>query len=139
MNMKKVSIAAIVGAVVSFFLGWLLYGFLLKDFMEAHMNNSTMRPEEDMIWWAMILSNLAWAFLLAYIFNRWANISTLGAGLSAGALISLLFSVSLSLGWYAFSTLYVDMTGMLVDIAMSTIMGAIVGAVIGLVLGKIKD
>ena len=139
MSIKKVSIAGIAGAVVAFFLGWLIYGILLKDFMAEHCNTSIMRPETAFIWWSMIAANLCWGILLAYIFNRWANISSLSAGLSAGAIISLLVGLSYSLSFYAMSTMYNDMTGLLVDVAVGTVMGAIVGAVVGFVLGKIKD
>lgn len=139
MSIKKVSIAGLAGGVVAFFLGWLIYGILLKDFMADHMNTSIMLPDADMVWWAMIVSNLVWGFTLAYIFNRWANISTLSAGLSAGAIICFLISLSYSLSFYAMSTLYTDMTGLAVDIIAGTVMGAVIGAAVGFVLGKIKD
>jgi hypothetical protein len=139
MSIKKVSIAGIAGGVVAFFAGWLVYGILLKDFMAEHMNMSIHRAETDFIWWAMIASHLVWAVLLAYIFNRWANITTLGAGFSAGAVISLLVSLGYGLSFYGMSTLYTDLTGLAVDIVTSTVMGGIIGAVVGFVLGKIKD
>jgi hypothetical protein len=139
MSIKKVSIAGIAGGLASFLLGWLIYGILLKNFMAEHSNTSIMRPEADMIWWAMILSNLFWGILLAYIFNRWANISSAAAGLSAGAIICLLIGLSYSLGYYAMSTVYNDFTGLLVDILMGMVMGALVGAIVGFVLGKVKE
>ncbi len=139
MSIKKIMIAGIAGGIIYFLLGWLVYGILLKDFYAAHMNNSSMRPEADMIWWAMIASNLLWGIFIAYIFNRWANINTVSAGLSAGAIIFLFIGLSMSLGFYAYTTMYGDMTGMVVDILVGVVMGAIVGAVTGFVLGKIKD
>lgn len=138
MSIKKITIAGIAGGVVYFLLGWLVYGMLMKDFYAEHMNNSIMRPEADMIWWAMIASNLLWGILIAYIFNRWANITTFAAGLSAGAMIYLLMGLAFSLGFYAYSTMYNDTTGLLVDLVMGIVMGAIVGGVVGLVLGKVK-
>ncbi|MBK8611603.1 MAG: hypothetical protein IPL84_17105 [Chitinophagaceae bacterium] len=139
MSIKKVTIAGITGAVVSFLLGWLIYGLLLVEFMAEHTNAAFMRPEAEMIWWAMIASNLFWAILLAYIFNRWANITTVASGISAGAIICLLVGLAYSLGYYGMSTIYTDMTGLAIDIIAGTVMGAVVGGVIGFVLGKIKD
>jgi hypothetical protein len=107
--------------------------------MAEHGNSATMRPDTDIIWWAMIVSNLFWGIFLAYIFNRWAGITTLGAGASAGAIISLLLGIAYSVGFYAYSTIYKDTTGLAVDILAGTVMGAVIGAVVGLVLGKIKD
>lgn len=139
MSIKKVSIAALAGAVVSFLLGWLIYGILLAEFMAEHTNSSFMLAETDMIWWAMVASNIFWALLLAYIFNRWANISTAAAGASAGAIICLLVGLAYALGFYGMSTIYNDLTGLAADVVAGTVMGAIVGAVIGFVLGKVKD
>lgn len=139
MSIKKVSIAGLVGAVVSFLLGWLIYGLLLGDFMAEHTNSTFMRAETDMVWWAMVASNIFWALLLAYIFNRWANISTAAAGMSAGAIICLLVGLAYALSYYAMSTIYNDLTGLAVDVVAGMVMGGIVGAVIGFVLGKVKD
>ncbi len=139
MSIKKISIAGIAGGVVAFFAGWLIYGILLMDFMAAHSNTSINRTEEEFVWWAMIISNLAWGFLLAYIFNRWANINTVWAGMVAGATICFFVGLSYSLSMYALTTLYNDMTGLLVDNVLGIVMGAIIGGVVGLVLGKIKD
>ena len=139
MSIKKITIAGIAGAVVYFLLGWLVFGILMKDFYTAHMNNCAMRPETAMIWWAMIVSNLFWAILIAYIFNKWANINTLSAGLSAGFMIFLLLSLAFGLGFYGFSTMYTDITGMCVDIVINVVMGTILGGVVGFVLGKVKD
>lgn len=139
MSIKKVTIAGIAGGVAAFFLGWLIYGILLKDFMAEHSNTSIMRPETDFIWWAMIASNLLWGIFLAYVFNRWASISSLGAGFSGGAIISFFIGLTYSLSFYAMSTMYNDMTGLAVDIVVGTVMGGIIGAVVGFVLGKIKD
>lgn len=139
MSIKKITIAGIAGGVIYFLLGWLVYGMLLKDFYAKNMNDTIMRPEADMIWWAMIVSNILYGVFFAYIFNRWANISTFMAGATAGGVLSLIFGLSMSLNFYAFSTMYGTMTGMAVDVIVNVVMGAIVGGVVGLVLGKVKD
>src|SRR5436190_23400918 len=110
MSIKKIAIAGITGGAVYFILGWLVYGMLLKDFYSIHLINSITRPDTEMIWWAAIASNFFWGIFIAYIFSRWANITTLSAGLAAGAMISVLMSLASSLGFYAFSTMYNDMT-----------------------------
>jgi uncharacterized protein with PQ loop repeat len=139
MSIKKVLLAGIAGGVAAFLLGWLIYGILLKNVMAECTNTSMMRAETDMVWWALIASNLFWGILLAYIFNRWANISTALAGLAGGAIINLLIGLSYSLSFYSMTTMYKDMTGLVIDVAAGTAMGALVGAVVGFVLGKIKD
>lgn len=139
MNIKKVSIAGLAGGVVSFLLGWLIYGMLMKDYYATNTNQSTMRAEADMIWWAMIAFNLAWGVFFAYLFSRWANIFTLSAGVYAGAKINFMLGITMSLSFWAMTTMYNNLNVVFVDIAINVIMGAVVGGVVGFVLGKLKD
>ena len=57
------------GVSASFLLGWLVYGVLFMDYMNANYNQCAMKPMEEMVWWALILSNFASGFLLAIIFR----------------------------------------------------------------------
>src|SRR5450759_2816850 len=60
MNTKKFLIGGIVGGVVYFLLGWLVYGHLLTNYFHDHSGNATgvERDMDQMIWWALILGNL---------------------------------------------------------------------------------
>ena len=87
--------------------------------------------------WAMILSNLAYAALLAYIFLQWANISTFATGAKAGAIIGLLVVIYFDLITYSMMDIS-TITGMIVDIIVFTVLSAVIGGVVGLVLGKVK-
>lgn len=138
MNTNKFVIGGIIGGVAYFILGWLIYGMLLMSFMLEHSNNSSgvFRSEADMIWWAMIAGNLAMGFLLSYILNK-ANVNSVSAGATTGAMVGLLFSAAIDLIIYAQVNLW-DTTAMAVDVAASTVMSAIVGAVIGWYLGMGK-
>jgi len=78
--MKKVIIAGITGAVAYFLIGWVVFGILMKDFYATHMNTSIQRAETDMVWWALILSNLIWGFFMAYVLNRFGNANSFSSG-----------------------------------------------------------
>lgn len=136
MSSKKFLIGGLVGGVVFFLLGWLLYGMLLMDFMMQHSNNSSgvFRAEAEMIWWAMIVGNLALGFLLSYVLNK-ANVAGAMAGATTGAIVMLLMSIGIDCVMYAQLNLW-DTTAMIVDILVSTVIGAIVGAVIGWLNGR---
>ncbi len=136
MNSKKVLIGGLAGGVVFFLLGWLLYGMLLMDFMMQHSNTASgaFRSETEMIWWAMVVGNLALGFLLSYVLNK-ANVAGAMAGATTGAVVMLLMSTAIDCIMYAQLNLW-DTTGMVVDILVSTVMGAIVGAVIGWLNGR---
>lgn len=138
MNTNKFLVGGVIGAVTNFLLGWLIYGMLLMNFMQAHSNNSAgaFRAEADMVWWAMIAGNLAMGFLFSYILNK-SNVSSAATGAATGAMAGFLMSLAYDLMMYAQINLW-DTTVMAVDIAVSTVISAIVGAAIGAYLGMGK-
>ena len=135
MDTKKFLIGTLAGGVVYFFLGYLVYGLLLQGFYEANAGSATgvMRSDDEMVWWALVLGNLAFAALLTYIFLKWAHISTFKSGLRGGAAIGFFMAFSFNLIMYA-TTNIMNLTSAVVDIIVATIMTAIIGGVIGAVL-----
>jgi len=125
------------GGVANFFLGWLIYGMLLMEFMKSNSNQCSMRPEMDMIWWAMILSCLVYALFLT-LFLKWSGSSTWLDGLKTGALFGCLYSVTVDLSFYSMTTMFNSITPIFVDAIASSVMAAIIGIVIVLLWGKPK-
>jgi len=122
-----------VGGISFFFLGWLIYGVLLMDFMSEFSNTTFNRPEEEMVWWAMILSNMASGFIFSIIFG-WLNNKTIIGGVKIAAIIGGLFALSIDLSFYSMTTLYSSFTPIIVDIIAFTIMSAITGGIIAWVM-----
>lgn len=139
MNTQKFLVSGIVGGLVSFFAGYLIYGLLLMDFFAKNVGTATnvMRAPADMIWWAMIAGSLFSGLLLSYIFNRWANIQTLGAGASAGFVIGLLMTAGFDLMLYGSSNIS-NLTATATDILCGGVMGAVTGAAVGWMNGMGK-
>jgi hypothetical protein len=136
MSTSKILIAGLVTGVVAFFLGWLFYGILLMDFFESNAGGATgVSRGDSMIWWALIAGNLIWGIFFAYIFGKWASISTAATGASAGAILGLLVGAGLGLIYYGTSDI-MNLMGTVVDIAVSVVSGAILGAVAGWMLGR---
>lgn len=137
MNSKKFLIGGIAGGIAFFLLGWLVWGMLLMDFMKSHSNSSSgvFRTEADMVWWAMVVGNLAMGFLLSYVLSK-ASINTVAGGISTGAVIGLLMSASIDCTMYAQVNLF-DTTSMIADIGASTVVTGIVGGIIGWINGKL--
>ncbi len=130
----KILRGTIFGGITFFFLGWVVYGMLLMDFMAAHSDVSLNRPEDQMIWWAMILSNLVLG-LLVTLFLKWSGAATVADGIKTGALFGFLLALTMDLMMYAMTTMY-DSTAMFVDIIVMTVLLAIVGLVVVLTWGK---
>lgn len=138
MKTNKILIGGLVGAVVFFFLGWLIYGVVLSDYMLNNYDQSLSRPEEDMIWWAMILSSLASGFLIAVILN-WSNSITCMDGAKKGAILGFLLSVSLDFSFYSMSTMFLSFTPVIVDVITYVVYWAIAGAVVAYAMGLVKS
>ncbi len=134
MNTKTL-LAGLVGGVAAFFLGWLIYGMILMPIMAEHCNSSVMRAEADMIWWALVASNLFWGLSVAMLLS-WANISGFMEGAKKAGLFGLVLMIGMNLSFYSMSTWYNDLTGVALDVVAATVMNALIGGVVGWMLGR---
>jgi hypothetical protein len=135
MKTSKILLATLVGGIVFFLLGWLVYGILLMDFMQ---NNSQMvagAEKDPPVWWALIVAHFLFALLLAVIYGRWASISTFATGAKAGAVIGIILSLGIDLFFYATMVGHTATT-IIVDVIASVVIMAISGGVIAWVLGR---
>lgn len=131
----KTITAGIAGGIFAFFLGWLVYGIILMPIMSKHGNMSVMRPETEMIWWALILSNILWSFSIALLLD-WSNTKGLGAGAAKAAIYGVVLALGWDLSLYSMSNWYTDLSGVLIDVAASVCMSACIGGFIGWIMGK---
>ena len=139
MNTNKILIGGVAGGVAAFLFGFLIWGFILAGFMEEHATAASKTIAKDpMLMWAIIVGNLAFGFLLAIIYGRWAGISTVKTGVIAGLVIGLLIGINFDFMTYAMMDV-TDMTGVIVDVLANTVFGGLVGGVVGGVLGMGKD
>jgi len=135
MSTKSI-IAAIVGAIVAFFAGWVIWGMLLMDFYEAHSTQYEGLYKEPMIYAGIFVSQLAWGFLLAYLFEK-MGVTTFAAGFLQGVIIFFLISLAFDVFMYSSMNL-MDTTVIAVDVIVNAIFGGIVGGVIAMMLGRGK-
>lgn len=134
MNANKILVAGVVGGIFAFLLGYVVWGILLKDAMPDNVPG-LMRPESEMIYWALIVSNIIFGIFLSYIYVEWANISTWMTGARAGAILGFLITASYDLSFYSMSNMFGGMGELLMDIVANTVWSAIIGAFIGWWLG----
>jgi len=134
MNSQKLILGGIVGGVVFFLLGWLLFGTLFKDFFTENGGTAMKDPP---VFWALILGNLFLGFLLAYILGR-ANVGSAGGGAGTGFVVGLLMSAGVNLIMYATSATPMETKVIGAHVACIVVMWTITGAVVGWVLGMRK-
>ncbi len=136
MDIKKLLMGGIVGSILYFGLGYLVYGNLMANFMQANPGTATGvdRAMEDFQFLYLTLGNIAMGFLLAYIFVK-GSINSMAGGLVSGGIIGFLYALSFDTILYG-TTNIISKTAMAADICAFTIISAIVGAVVGMVLGR---
>lgn len=129
MKTKNFLVSGIAGGIVDFFLGWIFYGILFKD--------SFPQPDESSNAMIMIfLGCITFGLFLAYIYTKWAQITTVVTGAKAGAVIGLFLGLFFNFFNLAMSTDVLIQTAAL-DVGISIVMTAIIGAVIAVVNGKL--
>jgi len=138
--LSRVLAATVAGGIAFFILGFIIYGLILDPLvMRPNTNPEAAKLMKDPpIWAFLILGNFVAAFLLAYIFDKWATISTFVGGLMGGATIFFLFALHIQLMFAAFMNLMTSYVPMVVDVIGSAVLGGLAGGVIGMVLGKMN-
>ena len=134
MNSQKFLVGGIVGGILYFILGYLFYGLLLKSFFDEKGMAVDM---DKMVWWAMILGNLAAGFLLAYILGK-ANATNAASGATVGLVVGLLMSLSFDLTMYGIGHGLTTTSALIADVAVSAVLTAITGAIVGMVIGMTR-
>lgn len=130
MKTKNFLVSGIVGGIVYYLLGWLFYGILFKDFFPQPEASTQM-----MIF--ILLGCLTYGLFIAYIFTKWAQITTAGTGAKAGAVLGLwlgLFYNFFNIAMMPEATY--EMAAL--DLGITIVSTSIIGAIIGTINGKLK-
>jgi|SRR6185369_2983532 len=139
MNSQRFLLAGILGGIVFFLLGWVVYGMLLTDFMNSNLWGPDMMKKEPDPMWALILGQLLGGFFLAYVIGK-ANAASVGAGAMVGFVAGLLVCISFDLTFYGVGKFMAadPLKGIAADAIVSAVIAAITGGVIGWVYGMKK-
>ena len=134
MTTQKLLLGTIVGWVVLFFLGYLIFGILLADFFRANAGTATGVEKMPFDLVAIGIGQLAAAAGLAFIL-RSAGVRSIGQGATIAGIVGLLFFLGVDLTMFGTSntsTLKVA----LVDPVLGGILYAIAGGAIAAVAGR---
>lgn len=134
---KRVLLATLAGGVFNFFAGWFVFGIV----MGAYYTKNTMHYEgltkAEPFMWTFIISSLATAWLLAYIFDAWAKAYTFVKGLVSAIIISIPITISYDLWVYGTMNL---IRGRLIiaDLVFGAIVMGLTGGVVAFTLSMTK-
>lgn len=131
-------VSTVVGGIVFFILGFLLYGMLLDPWMKANITQyaGLMKEIPDMV--PLAGMNLVWAGMIAFVADNWAKANDLGSGMKVGGILMLFASIAVNLGYTAFMNMFQSLLVPVVDSVVWTFIGVVSGGVIGIVLGKMN-
>ena len=131
---KRIAIAAVCGAVVTFVLAGLSFGLLFAGFFASHFPEEFAGVNRTAVNFPLIVvADLLYATMLAFVLDR-AGVRTAGRGALYGAFIGFMVVLHFDLLWAA-TTYLTTPPAMAANVAISTAMSAAAGAVIATALG----
>ncbi|MEO8148112.1 MAG: hypothetical protein ABI723_10765 [Bacteroidia bacterium] len=131
---KKTLIAALAGGITGFILGFLIFGLLLSNYYTTHCTTYPGLIKDSPVIWCYAVGNLLWAWMFAYVFSNWANVTTFVRGATAAIIIAAPVVIAYEFFFYAGMNL-MGARVLAVDAIANIAMNAIVGGVVGTVLG----
>lgn len=126
---SKTLIGGLIAGVLSFFLGWLVFGLLMHNYYEANTIKYEGLERAEPIMWALIIANLAWGLLLAYVMDA-AGANSIVKGFTCGFIVFLLIALGTDMFFIAFMRL-MRLRLAAIDIGANALFGGVIGAVVG--------
>jgi hypothetical protein len=93
MNMKRFAVAALVGGITMWVVGYLIWGLVFADFFAANTGSATGVIRDAILLWATALGTLSFAVLVTLAVNS-ADGSSVGEGFKIGATVGFLVWLS---------------------------------------------
>ena len=134
MEMKRLLTGTIVGGILMYGLGWLIWGTLFTEFFAANGGSATGVSRDSGILWAQIVGNLALAALYTMAIIK-TGATSIADGAKVGAITGFLVWFGVDFIEYSHSNIS-NLTATLADPALELVRTAIVGAGIAMVLAK---
>ena len=136
MNTKQSLIGVVVGAVVLYAVGYVLFDMLLKDFYAANGGTATGVFRETQILWAVAVGALAYAALILFALRGSAASLNVATAAKVGATVGFLIWACADFTLYGISNIN-SVTLAIADPLVELVRGGITGAVLAVVLPKL--
>jgi len=135
MDAKRVLIGTIVGGVILYATGYLIFELAFGGFYEANAGSAAGVPREAPLQWALALASFSYAALVTLGLANQAGSLSIGKGVLIGAIAGFLIWFTVDFTFYG-STNIANLTRTIVDPLLEIVHGGIGGAAIALVLGR---
>lgn len=138
MNINRIIIGTIVGAITLFVLGYLIFELIFADFYAANMGSATGVMREIPVMWASALGSISYALLLTLAIETRGGSVTIVDGLKVAAVVGFLLWFTVDFTFYGIFNL-TNLKLAIVDPLLEIIHAGITGAVITAVLGRLAS
>lgn len=135
MNAKRFVIGTLVGAIIMYAVGQLIWRLAFAGFFAANVGSATGVARDAVLVWAVALGTLSLAALVTLAIGSRAGVPTIADGLKIGAIVGFLVWFGVDFIHYGITTVS-NLTATVVDPLLETVRTGIAGAVIAAVLAK---
>ena len=136
MDIKRLIIGTVVGAITLYILGYVIWELAFADFFAANRGSATGVGRDTQVIWALALGTLSYAVLLTLAIGTRAGSATIVDGLKIGAIVGFLMWFSVDFIHYGIGNVS-NLTATIADSLLELVRAGISGGVIAAVLGKI--
>lgn len=134
MTLQRIAIGTVVGGIVFFFVGYLVFGIVFADFFAGNAGSATGVTKDPLDFVSLMIGQLAWGAMLTLILG-WSSASSVAQGVRVGAVTGLLFMLGMDFTMFA-TTNVQNLTATVVDPILAAVVFAIAGGTIAAFTGK---
>lgn len=135
MDAKRFATGTIVGGIVLFFTGYLIFELAFGSFYMANVGSASGVVREPFLQWAIAVASLAYAALIVVALGNQAGSLTIGRGALIGGIVGFLVWVTADFVIYG-TTNVANLTRTMVDPVLEFVHGGLGGAAIAAVLPR---
>ena len=135
MDAKRFVTGSVVGGIVLYAVGYLIWDLAFADFFRANAGSATGVPRDTQVIWAVALGNLAYGTLVTWVMLSRGGTTAIGAGLRIGATVGFLMWVGVDFIFYGLMNLS-NLAATMTDPLLEIVHGGLAGAAIAAVAGK---
>ena len=135
MDLKRTLGAVIVGVIVLYATGWLIFDKAFASFYAANAGPATGVDRDPRIIWAMVVGYVAYAYLIIFALRYRPGAGSAMKGLLVGATVGFLIWGTVDFVLYGVTNM-ANLTRTIVDPLLELVHGGISGAAIAMVLGS---
>ena len=133
MGAKRFVVGTLVGGVVLYAVGYVIFTRAFADFYAANAGSATGVDRDGELFWAVALANLAYAALVMFAIGNRVDSLSIGEGATIGAIVGFLLWCTADFVVYG-TTNIANLTRTVVDPVLEFVRGGIGGAAIAAVL-----